>query len=80
MTTSKIRTYTIGVNPSNGRETLTVHATMVNVPYNVWRDLGRLAGLSYDNLAGHLVYEFLVPGKMERAEEILRGAMWERRG
>jgi len=74
-----LNTYTVGVNPKNGKVTLTLNRAMPLVPYNVWRDLGRLAGLSYDNLAGHLVYEFLIPDKLDQAEVILRGAMWERR-
>ncbi len=75
-----VRTYMVSIHPVNGRELLTVHAKVSDMPFNVWRDLGRLAGKSYDNLAGHCVYEFLVPGKLPEAEAILRGGMWEKRG
>lgn len=74
-----VKTYMVTKHPVNGRDLLTVHAHVGDMPFNVWRDLGRLAGKSYDNLAGHVVYEFLVPGRLEEAEEILRGAMWEKR-
>lgn len=78
-TTNKVRTYHVGKNPVNGRDLLTVHAHVGDMPFNVWRDIGRIAGKSYDNLAGHVVYEFLVEGTLSQAEEILRGAMWEKR-
>lgn len=73
------RTYHVGKNPVNGRDLLTVHARVGDMPFAVWRDLGRLAGVSYDNLAGHCVYEFILPGKLEEARKILRGGMWEER-
>jgi len=73
------RTYSITKHPVNGRDLLTVHAHVGDMPFNVWRSLGLLAGKSYDNLAGHVVYEFLIPGKLDRAKEILHGALWVER-
>jgi hypothetical protein len=77
--TIKVRTYTWSKNPVNGRDILTMHARVGDMPFGVWRDLGRLAGKSYDNLAGHCVYEFLLPNKREEAKRILDGGMWEER-
>ena len=74
-----VRTYSVSKHPVNDRDLLTVHAHVGDMPFNVWRDVGRLAGKSYDNLAGHCVYEFLVPENLTEAEEILRGALWVKR-
>lgn len=70
------RNYTIGINAETGRETLTIHASLKDIPFNVFRDIGRLAGLSYDNDPNRLVFEFLSPDKMNKAKKILHGAMF----
>ncbi len=72
------RTYKITTNPVSGRKRLTVNATLGDIPFNVWRDVGVLAGASFDNDDGHVVYEFLLPDNLKKAEECLRGALWEK--
>ena len=59
----------------NGREALVLYSFP---PFNVWRDIGRLAGYSYDDCSLS-IFEFLVSGKREEAEKILLGAMYQER-
>lgn len=71
-----MRTYTVGVNPSNGRTTFTFTENIGS--FSVWRDLGRLAGLSYDNPNRQETFEFIDPSKIKEAEALLAGALWEK--
>lgn len=72
-----MKTYTIGTNPSNGRTTLTLNVDVGS--FSVWRDLGRLAGVSYNNPStGQEVFEFVNPTNVTEAEALLAGALWER--
>lgn len=59
------------------RDLLTVHASVHQIPFAVWRDLGRLAGSSYTDANGHCVFCFLVPNQIERAKQILNGGLFE---
>lgn len=48
----------------------------IDLPFNVMRDLGRTAGLSY--IKGQtLCFEFLIPERLEEGKKILFGAMFE---
>lgn len=69
------KTYTLGINPENNRQTLTLNSPISDIPYGVWRDIGRLAGKSYETPTS-VVYEFLDPAQVLAALDILRGAMW----
>lgn len=71
-----MRTYTIGTNPVNGRTILTLSEDVGS--FSVWRDLGRLAGISYNNSNHQEVFEFVDPANVTRAEALLAGALWER--
>ncbi len=71
-----MKTYTIGTNPSNGRTTLTLNVDVGS--FSVWRDLGRLAGVSYDNPSRQEVFEFVDSANVVQAEALLAGALWER--
>lgn len=72
------RTYTVTHSPISKRPRITLNATLGDIPFNVWKDVGVLAGSSFDNDEGHVVYEFLVSENLKKAEEILAGAMWEK--
>lgn len=57
-------TYTIGTNPDSGRQTLTLNLPMTQIPFN-----------------GSVVFEFAsdhLRDRLESAERILHGAMWEK--
>ena len=58
---------------------LTIHDSCDAMPFNVWRDVGRLAGVSYD-LPDKVIFEFLLPEKIPEAERVLQGAMWQKKG
>lgn len=66
------RTYSLEGN------VVTIHNLLEDIPFNVWRDLGRLAGVSYD-LPDKVIFEFLIPEKIPEAERVLQGALWRKR-
>lgn len=73
-----MRTYTIGVDPKTKRETITVHNSLKEMPFNVWRDVGRIAGC-WSETPNSITFEFLVSGRVAEAEKVLQGAMWARK-
>lgn len=73
---SNERTYTVGVS-ADGRPTITVDETNHDLPYNVWRDVGRLAGCSH-NRKSETTFEFLIADNVPKAEKILHGALYRR--
>ena len=48
-------------------------------PFNVFRDLGRLAGLSYNDFdkSRSEIFEFLLPENLDKAKRLIIGAMFE---
>lgn len=72
------REYVHGVSESSGRPTLTLLQHNRQIHYAVWRDVFKLAGLSYD-CEGGTVFEFFLPERIAKAEEVLRGGMWVRK-
>lgn len=58
----------------SGKPTLTVQ--FQDLPFNVFSELGRLAGLSYRTIAGE-TFEFLLPNNVEKGKQILIGAMFK---
>lgn len=68
-----MKTFIIGKS-ERGKPTLTVQ--FKDLSFNVWRDLSRAAGHSYNRVEGD-VFEFLVPAELDRGKQILIGAMFE---
>lgn len=75
----KSREYVVGVS-SEGRPTITLNLDEKSIPFNVWRDVARLAGKSHIDAKGHLSFEFLVPSNRQKAESVLKGALFVRKG
>lgn len=71
------REYVRGVS-SHGRPTLTLNCDVGDLPFGVWRDVGRLAGRSC-SVDNKLTYEFLNPDSIGKAEDILKGALFTER-
>lgn len=77
----RTREYVRGVS-SSGRPTLTLNRdedSEDHIPFNVWRDVGRLAGKSTSYGINNLTFEFLVPENLPKAVEILKGALFTER-
>lgn len=76
------RTYTIGKS-ENDRVTITCSLTIPEgLPFAIFRDLGRLCGLSYSVPGVGEVFEFLVPPTEEtlaKAERIVQGALFKKK-
>lgn len=70
------REYVIGVSPE-GRPTITLNADQEDIPFNIWRDVGRLAGKSYSHGINNETFEFLVAENLPKAKEILHGGLWQ---
>lgn len=73
------RTYEVGTAQDSGRPTITVHTAELAMPFSVWRDVGRLASISYSPSREIMIFEFVVPEHLEKAENILKGGMFERK-
>jgi len=73
------RAYYVGVNLERERLTIVVNRNLRGIPFNVWRDVARLAGCSISTPDTE-VFEFLTgdPNAVERAERILQGALFKR--
>ena len=68
------REYVKGVS-SEGRTTLTFQYSVGELPFTVWKSVGRLAGKS-SNDGGTTTFEFLDDKYLPEALEILKGAMF----
>ncbi len=68
------RTYSVGVNMMNGHLTLTVNLALVQIPFNVWRDVHRFCICSYSQ-PGKEVFE-IRSEHLEKAKKILEGALF----
>lgn len=73
------RTYSIGFDMTRERLTLTVNRPEGEIPFTVWRDVGRLAGVSIGT-PECVVYEFRPndTASLEKAERVLQGALFEK--
>ena len=64
-----------------GIPTLTVKNSMNDIPFGVWRDIGRLAGQSF-NHHDIVIFAFInketAQSNIDEAEQILIGACWEK--
>lgn len=75
-----LRTYYKGVNVTRGKLMLVVNLPLGDIPFSVWRDVGRLAGSSISTPTTE-VFEFLgydedTPKRVAQAERILQGALF----
>lgn len=73
------RTYKLGFNVERGKLFIAVNTPLPDMPFSVWRDVGRLAGCSY-TLPDSEVFEFLCNDERDiaRAERVLQGGMYRR--
>ncbi len=69
------REYVIGTNPE-GFPTITLNQDEETIPFNVWRDVARLAWKSHSRGVGNLTFVFATPVRIPRAVEVLKGGMW----
>ncbi len=74
MNAERPREYVQGVS-SRGRPTLTLNRPERDIGFSVWRDLLRVAG-TCRNEPECTVFEFLIPERLPKGEEVLQGAMW----
>ena len=75
------RTYKVSKNQITGRTTITLSVSNLEVSFNVWRDVMRLAGYSSTSLPRKVeVFEFLWndPKRIAEAERILQGALFQK--
>ena len=70
------KTYKVGQS-AKGRPTLILHSAKMDIPFSLFRDLGRICGKSWDE-GDTMVFECLLPDKLSEAEKVLYLTGWDK--
>ncbi len=70
-----MKTYYKGYNIETGRLTIVINRPLSAIPFNVWRDIGNLSGMSVSTKETEY-FEFLGNNSLNvvKAESVLKGA------